>query len=191
MNCDATGTCEWSTMQSYMYRFNQMNKTKVCLPYWASQNATQYSSCFNTNETDCYGSCKMYNTTDYDGQPCQPPAWTPNCESGSPIWIVDDPIKGCHWTCPAVPMKCASKDRWESGYVASTDSCMNYQDDINGCKMDSHCAYVPVNETRPAPSTFLTKSFCHPVPTAGTNMTESDWNTCLWNDKFDCFNTGG
>jgi len=176
-------------MQSYMLRFQQMNKTGVCLPSWPSQNATDYSNCFNTNDTDCYGNCKMYNTTKYDKQPCFPPAGTapPMCGSVASYWRDDQ----CRWECPAGSMKCASVDRWSTSYDATNDNCMNVHSGDNCKNLQGTCDWVPVDETRPAPPTFLTESFCHPQPTAGTNMTESDWYTCIFNSEADCGNTGG
>jgi hypothetical protein len=64
-SCDSS-RCEWSTMQSYMLTFQQMNKTEVCLPSWVSLNASDYSNCFVQNASSCYGQCQNYDTSSYD-----------------------------------------------------------------------------------------------------------------------------
>jgi hypothetical protein len=64
---------------------------------------------------------------------------------------------------------------------------------VGECKMYDLSEIGPPavhNETPPVPEgppMFLTKDFCHPIRTAGTDLTPADWQQCINKDASECY----
>jgi len=143
--------------------FGRMNNT--CLPAETTQDWWQFSNCTKIqNASSCWSPCMWTDVSQYQGSNQTQPVGPPATNNQTGI---------CKWNYAA----------GTTATSATANPCDMMQDPYS-CNATAECSW---EEFRNEP--LFTKPFCHPPK--GTNMTESDWNTCLWNDESECYNTGG